>query len=396
MYLNTNIKSECYGCSACEQICSHNAISMKQDSDGFYYPEVNIDKCTNCGLCERVCPYNTDTDLSPIPQVYAAYAKKENERIGSSSGALFYILAKTVIAEGGIVYGAIMDVDCQVYHRPAESLEELQSLRGSKYVQSKLNDTFRSIRNHLRNGRIVYFVGTGCQVAGLRSFLLKKYDNLITSDLVCHGVPPQKLFDEHIRYLEKKYNGKVVEYAFRDNLKWGGCEIVDIKKHNSNTKRFRLPSYDLSPYLYSFMNAMTCRDSCYECAFAKIPRCGDITLADFWGAKDYYPQIDASRGISLVLLNSTLGTKWFDKIRDQIFCIESTIEIAAAQNKNLVQHTNKPDIRNHIFSDIQKYGYECIAHTVFKAKGYVIKKLTYKLIESIGRENYQKIRNFFK
>lgn len=396
MYLNTNIKSECYGCSACEQICSHNAISMKQDSDGFYYPEVNIDKCTNCGLCERVCPYNTDTDLSPLPQVYAAYAKKENERIGSSSGALFYLLAKKVIAEGGVVYGAIMDEDCQVYHRPAESLKELNSLRGSKYVQSKLNDTYRAVRKHLKNGRIVYFVGTGCQVAGLRSFLLKKYDNLITSDLVCHGVPPQKLFDEHIHYLEKKYNGKVIEYYFRDNSRWGVNEIVNIKKYNSRIEKIRLSSYGLSPYLYSFMNAMTYRDSCYECKYAKIPRCGDITLADFWGAKDYYPQIDATRGVSLVLLNSALGTKWFDKIRDQIFCIESTIEIAAAQNKNLVQHTDKPNIRNHIFSDIQTYGYKHIAQTEFKVKGYVIKKLAYKLIEYIGRENYQKIRNLFK
>ena len=395
MYLNSNVKSECYGCTACEQICSHGAITMRQDIDGFYFPVVNLDSCINCGFCEKVCPYDTDINLASQPHIYAAYAKSTNERIGSSSGALFYIIAKAVIAEDGIAYGAVMDENCQVNHQSAESIEELNRLRGSKYVQSKLNDTYRDIRTHLKNGRKVYFVGTGCQVAGLRSFLLKKYDNLLTSDLVCHGVPSQKLFDEHIRYLEKVHKGKVIKYFFRDNSRWEGCEIVIVKKKNSKIKEFRLPSYELSPYLYSFMKAMTCRDSCYKCRYAKIPRCGDITLADFWGAQEFYPQIDASKGVSLILLNSEIGAMWFEKIKNQIFFMESSIEIASSQNGNLIKSTVRPEIRNRILSDIQSYGYERIAQTCFKPKGYTVKKLAYKLIDLIGRKNYQKIRQLF-
>lgn len=396
MYLITGIKSECCGCTACQQICGHNAIEMKADCDGFIFPVKDLSACVNCGLCEKVCSFISPTYKNEVLGVYAAMAKSTSDRSKSSSGALFYVIAKKVIEQRGIVYGAILDKELQVRHVVATSLDELTDLRGSKYVQSALHDTYREIRTNLRNGKLVYFTGTGCQVAGLKSYLMKDYDNLITSDLVCHGVPNQRLFDEHIKYLENKHKGKVIDYRFRDNEKWGGCESVTILYNSQNSKTFKLPTYSLSPYLYSFMNAMTFRMSCYECPFAKIPRQGDITLADYWGVRKYFPNMDPSRGVSLILANSNKGKSFIEKLKSELVIEESNINDAKKENRNLTANTCIPEIRKNIFKKIQDEGYERVAKTTFRPKNYY--KILYmsKLRDMIGMDNYLKLRKFIK
>ncbi len=397
MYLITHNEYECCGCSACEQVCGHGALEMKQNADGFIFPVKDLDKCTNCGLCERVCPYeHLDMKQKDSPAVYASYAKNVAERMKSTSGALFYVIAKYVLEQGGIIYGATLDENMQVHHISAESTEQLQLLRGSKYVQSKLNDTYREIRKHLRAGRMVYFTGVGCQVAGLKSFLMKDYPTLLTSDIVCHGTPSQKLFDEHIAYLEKQHNGKVVDYKFRDNASWGGCETVTVITDSKTRKTYRLPSYDLSPYLYSFMHAMTFRLSCYGCPFASVPRQGDITLADFWGARELFKELDASHGVSLILVNSPKGKELLGRILPELDLVESDVEAAAAKNGNLVTHSVMPEIRNNIFDDIRQYGYTRVAKTTFRPSNYIKLRLLYRFIDIVGKDNYIKIRNLFR
>jgi len=370
---------------------------MEPDKDGFIFPVKDTEKCTNCGLCEKVCPYNHLSEKrEDAPTVYAAYSKSIDERRKSSSGALFYIIAKYVIEQGGIVYGATLDDRMQVHHISAETLEQLQLLRGSKYVQSKLNDTYREIRKHLRAGRMVYFTGVGCQVAGLKSFLMKDYPNLLTNDLVCHGTPNQKLFDEHISYLEKKHSGKVVDYQFRDNSLWGGCESVTIATDSQTRKTYRLPSYSLSPYLYSFMHAMTYRMSCYECPFASVPRQGDITLADFWGVSKHVNGLDTTSGVSLILVNSTKGKELLGKIESDLVTVESDIEAASAENHNLIAHTKMPEIRQHVFEDIRKRGYAQVAKTIFRPANYSKLRILYKLIDIIGIDSYNRLRKIFR
>lgn len=396
MYLNTGNKAECCGCTACQQICGHNAIEMKADSDGFVFPVKDNSACVNCGLCEKVCSFATPVYNNETLGVYAAMAKNPHERSKSSSGALFYVIAKKVIQQGGIVYGAILDKNLQVRHAPASSIEELSLLRGSKYVQSALHETYREIRTNLRNGRLVYFTGTSCQVAGLKSFLMKDYDNLITSDLVCHGVPNQKLFNEHISYLEHKHKGKVVDYQFRDNTKWGGCETVTIAKDSTRPRTFRLPTYNLSPYLYSFMYGITSRMSCYECPFAKIPRQGDITLADYWGVQKYFPNLDISRGVSLILANNNKGISFLDKLKTELIFEESNINDASKENRNLTTNTSMPEIRNTIFKKIQDEGYEKVAKTIFRPKNYYKILLMAKLRGIVGMDNYLKLRKLIK
>ena len=309
MYFKTLDKAECCGCTACFAACPKRCITMRSDEEGFLYPEIDKEACIECGLCERVCPFDRPTYANTsAPQVYASYVKDENQQVQSSSGGLFYAVSRWVIGQGGIVYGAAFDELFRLRHTGAETLEELRPLRGSKYLQSDLRDTFREIRAHLKAGRWVYFTGTGCQVAGLKAFLQREHATLVTSDLVCHGTPSQQLFDWHLDYLRQKEKGEITFYSFRDIGGWGVCETynyVSQTRHKSGVRR--LYSYNLSPYLYQFIRAFGYRYSCYHCPFARIPRQGDITLADYWGVKRYFPNMDTDKGVSLVLLNSPQG-----------------------------------------------------------------------------------------
>ena len=394
MYFKTLAKSECCACTACDQACPVDAISFTKDEEGFLYPSINKDKCLDCGLCERVCPVehpnysNTET-----PEVYAAMVKEVEQRKKSSSGGMFYAIASWILNQGGKVYGATMDENHQVKHIGVDNFEDLNLLRGSKYVQSDLQQVFADIKKELKAGRWCYFVGTGCQVAGLKSFLRKDYDTLLTSDLVCHGVPSQWLFNQHIKYLEEKYKGKVYDYQFRNNEGWGGCEIFYITNHNGKTRRYKLPSYDLSPYLYSFMCGMTSRYSCYECPFARIPRQGDITLADYWGVKEFFPEMDDSKGVSMILVNSSNGQKvWNDVKVDNIF-ERSCKEAAAKCNGNLIEPTSMPIIRTKVYKEIVSRGYVDIASNEFRCSNYIKTKVKQYVLHSFMRPAIIRIKS---
>lgn len=371
MYFKTLSKYECCACTACEHACPVQAILFVKDNEGFMYPSIDKDKCINCGLCERVCPIehpnygNTDS-----PSVYAAMVKDIQQRKMSSSGGMFYAIANWIIQHRGKVYGATMDAKHQVMHIGVDNLVDLNKLRGSKYVQSDLQHVFLDIKQQLQKGRWCYFVGTGCQVAGLKSFLRKSYDTLLTSDLVCHGVPSQWLFNQHIQYLEKKYDGKLSDYHFRNNESWGGCEIFNITKKNGEVKRMKFPSYNLSPYLYSFMYGMTSRYSCYNCPFACIPRQGDITLADYWGVKEFFPDIDSSRGVSLVLVNTEMGEKTLSCIAGNCEIRTTTLKNGSKFNGNILTKPIKHEHRERVYKEVVEKGYEQVAKTFFRNPQY--------------------------
>ena len=386
MYFNSNIKEECCGCTACKNVCPVSAIDMQEDIEGFKYPTINQDLCINCKLCEKVCPFEhiqKNDDRRAI--VLAAMLKDEQQRQRSTSGGAFYAIAENVIKNGGKVYGAAFNEQLILNHIGVETLSDLELLRGSKYLQSDLKDIFKDVKENLNKGRICYFVGTGCQIAGLKAFLRKDYSNLITSDIVCHGVPSQKLFNYHLSYLGKRYHSSVVNYQFRDNKAWGVCEIATLK----NGKIKKLPSYNLSPYLYSFMYGMTYRHSCYNCHYAKVPRIGDITLADFWGVEHCDFAIDVTHGVSLIMLNTLKGIKFWDSIKETLEYHESDILKASSYNKNVVQPSNKPETRDEIYQIIEAKGYEYVVKKYFrhpkfhylKLRSYLVplKKMTKKL-----------------
>ena len=364
MFFKTNNKSECCACTACVNSCPKSCIKMIQDEEGFAYPEIDKNSCVNCHLCEKVCPVeHPDYSNNDKPDVYAVLLKDVEERKKSSSGGAFFAIATFVLNNNGVVIGATMDEMHQVRHIMVESLDELFRLRGSKYVQSELGFIFAQVKDVLTKDKWCYFVGTGCQVAGLKAYLKKDYPKLITSDIVCHGVPSQALFDKHIKYLEDRYHDKVVNYYFRDNESWGGCEICEFK----NRKPLKNPSYELSPFLYSFMYGMTFRQSCYNCKFACVPRQGDITLADYWGVKEFFPDIDESHGVSLVLVNTQLGKTVWEIIKNAFEYYSSSISDGAKYNGNLVKVASKPAIRDDIYKQIEVLGYHRIAESTFKS-----------------------------
>lgn len=387
---NGDVK-DCCGCGACLNICPKNCISMQCNDEGFLSPVKNISLCIDCGLCEKVCPFsdNYTYQTSDDPVVLAAY--DDENRIGSSSGGIFYTLAKYIIEERkGWVFGAAFEEKFQLRHVGVNTMEDLQKLRGSKYLQSDMGSVYKQIRVLLADGTFVLFVGTPCQVAGLRAFLRNKdFDNLLTADLVCHGVPPQTLFDKHVEYLEKKHRATLVSYQFRKPDGWGGCEIADFA---NPIKRMSLPTYSLSPYLYSFMQAYTYRESCYECKFSQIPRQGDITLADYWGANKFFEGIDISKGVSLVLLNTRKGKTLFNEIKVKCVVYESNLSDASSYNANLITKTKRPAIRDKVFVLISEKGYNKVAKTLFRIKNYSMLKLKLWLhsFSSFNKHNLKK------
>ncbi|MBQ9439910.1 MAG: Coenzyme F420 hydrogenase/dehydrogenase, beta subunit C-terminal domain [Paludibacteraceae bacterium] len=370
-------KHACCGCGACISVCPVNCISMKADAEGFLYPKIETDSCINCNTCRAVCPMPSAVSTSSQPQhIYACQLKASEERKRSSSGGIFYAIAKWIIQNSGIVYGAAFDNKLKLRHTTATTLEELEALRGSKYIQSEISDvTFKEIKAHLQAQRWCYFVGTGCQVAALKSFISKdkQHPYLITSDIICHGVPSQWLFDTHIRHLEKQRGSKVTQYQFRDNSQWGGAEIVDYE----NGERSTLPSYSLSPYLYAFMNGFVSRESCYECPFATQHRVSDITLGDFWGGAKLFKTLDATTGISFCAVNTEQGANMWQNIVKDIDYVETDILAAIPNNSNLVRPTPRPIIRDSIFETIRTKGYDYTAKTAFKPQNYMKLRIIY-------------------
>lgn len=368
MYFETFEKKDCSGCTACLSVCPKHSITMYSDEEGFLYPVINKATCIDCGLCKQVCPFDKPiyTNFTE-PQVYAAYVKEKAQRMQSTSGGIFYVVAKMIIERGGIVYGAAFDKHFKLRHIGIDSLSELSQLRGSKYLQSDLNCVFCEIREWLKNGRWVYFVGVGCQVAGLKSFLRKDYKTLVTSDLVCHGVPSQQMFDWHLDYLSQKEQGKIISYSFRDMKGWGVCETYEYVSQTRGKGTRKLWSYALSPYLYSFMLAYNYRYSCYNCKFARIPRQGDITLADYWGVSLYFPDMDLDNGVSLVLVNSNMGITIWNEIRENLIYRCSCVEDASKENANLIGVTRMPEMRKSCYELIRKKGYRSVAEKEFHA-----------------------------
>lgn len=376
MYLISGNKEECCACSACQQVCHVGAIQMVKDEEGFFFPSKNSAICVNCGKCEKVCAFTGNQALKSPLNIYAGYLKDIEQRTRSSSGGLFYAIASDIINRGGTVVGATLTPDMQVCHKIVTSLTDLELLRGSKYVQSAMGDSFRIIKQLLKDGVLVYFVGTGCQVDGLKSYLGQDFENLLTSDLICHGVPSQDIFDNHIKYLEEKYKGKVVSYEFRDNHAWSVCEsviTVDSKKHEKHVSL----TYNLSPFLYSFMQSLTFRLSCYKCPYAQPQRTGDITLADFWGAKQLFPSLTSDYGVSMAIVNTSKGLETLERIKSKIDLCDSNLRDAIANNANLSNPTKKPPLRDYIFQILENKGYKYVAKRYFRPNLYLLRKLKF-------------------
>ena len=309
-------------------------------------------------MCIKTCPANKDLDVtSSYPQQpYLAWINDDEVRLDSSSGGIFTALARYVISQGGVVCGAAYDDDMTVRHRIVDNENDLIHLRGSKYVQSITEGIFSDIKVYLNKGVMVYFVGTPCQVAGLKSFLKKKYDNLLTSDLICHGVPSGNLFKEQIKYFERKEGKKIVDVKFRAKKRFGQGYDIQIITNTGANKFF---CAELVPYFNGFWKNITLRESCYKCQYASLHREGDITLADFWLVKKCFPDVRTSKGTSLVFVNSIIGENIFMKLANSgdVYIREATIEQALLGQGQLKSPVPRPIERDGYkrYLDFEKY-----------------------------------------
>ena len=358
MFFNglTPSEDKCCGCEGCVNICPKAAISMNVNEDGFLIPQVNPDLCIECGLCEKVCPMqHVDHAVScEVGVVYAAVSKKTKELAESSSGGVFSLVADFVLTQGGVICGAAFDENLHLNHIIVTNGEVLSRLRGSKYLQSRIGEVYKAIREILKSGKLVYFVGTGCQVAGLRLFLRKEYENLITSDILCHGVPPQCVFSEMIREVEKKYGGKVKTYSFRDKSVWGWSCSSSSKIEIKGRIKYLGNEPLQQAYFNAFIKGDNYRGSCYVCPYARSQRAGDITLGDYWGAEKYIPLKDIRKGVSAIIVNTPKGQRILDIIKEDLILYETALENVKVINKTLEGPTPRPAARDDFFNKFRQ------------------------------------------
>lgn len=339
------IGADCCGCGACEQLCPKNCITLKYDGEGFLYPHIDESLCVECGLCLNRCPISSEAERGKNASVYAAKYSCADSVFKSTSGGIFIPLALNILEQDGAVFGCAYDENLVAKHILVENKGELYKLQSSKYVQSDTRGVYSSVKKELDSGRKVLFSGTGCQVAGLKTFLNKDYGNLFTADIVCHGVPSPKLFEKYTEYMGKKLGGKLTEYNFRSKEKRGW----DLYYKAANGKKSKSDYGFFDPYYNAFLVGKTYRESCYNCKFANAERCGDITLADYWGIEKMHPEFSVDNGVSLVLINSEKGRALWESISDSVNYIPSTIEKAAVMNKNLSAPSARPDCRDTIY-----------------------------------------------
>lgn len=369
-------KEDCCGCSACVHICPKHSISFKEDSEGFLYPHVDLKTCVDCGLCEKVCPVLNQNDERLPLQTFAAKHRDDEVRMKSSSGGVFTLLAEQIIDAGGVVFGARFNDKWEVIHDFTDTKEGLAPFRGSKYVQSNIGESYKQVADFLKEGRKVLFTGTPCQVAGLKKYLRKDYDNLLTVDFICHGVPSpmvwRKYLDEEIfrSAIENfsKLSPVLTSVNFRDKSTGWKKYSVAFKFSNIAADEGRntvLSSiFTENTYIKAFLSNLSLRPSCYSCP-AKSGKSGsNITIGDFWGLENVIPGLDDDKGTSLICLNNDniLNT---DVIRDK-----KRVDFYSSikENSCIYNSVNKPINRKYFFYCLARYNIKTSLHKAISAR----------------------------
>ena len=376
----------CTGCGACVQRCPKQCISWATKEFDFRYPRVDEATCINCGLCEKVCPIDKELKVPTAQKAYAAVHKDSSVLEKSTSGGAFTALADTIFSQGGVVYGAAMLNDMQVKHIRTENRTAFAELRSSKYLQSDTGTTYQMVEQDLKQGKVVLYSGTPCQIDGLKCFLRKEYENLYTADIVCHGVGSQAYFDRYMEFAKERY-GKIKALRFRSKeyAGWSCGGVVVVGTSNSEKK---IPYRDFDNYYYSyFLSGDIYRKCCYSCKYANTKRVGDFSLGDYWGVEALNLPLQTENGCSLLLVNNERAKKLLETVVD-LDKVETTIEQAAHCNKQLNEPSRLPESRQKRIEEyvsmngqqIQKMYLKTHRKTVVKGKMKALMPYKLKLL----------------
>lgn len=394
-------KRSCCGCAACAQRCPKHCITMREDEEGFLYPDVDKEACIGCGLCERVCPELHEGEARTPLGTYAAVNPDESVRMQSSSGGVFTALAEKTIDEGGVVFGVGFDQHWTARHLYAETRDQLAALRGSKYVQSAVGDSYRQAEAFLKSGRKVLFSGTPCQIAGLRRYLQREYDHLLTVDFVCHGTPSPGVFRLYLketiesiaRQGDKKFSFAssriphiptadvvaakagfaISDIRFRDKRegwkKYSFALSLSKARAAGEQNTVSLSSiYTDNPFMQVFLADYSLRPSCYACPAKSLKSGSDLTLGDFWGIEHIAPSLDDDKGVSLLMVNTDKGAQWMGQIA--LHRHEEAYTAALSYNLSICQSVACPPKRKFFFALLQRVGFHrawtgTVGHALF-------------------------------
>ena len=363
-------KKDCTGCRACEQICPVKAISMKEDDEGFITPKVDEERCIKCGLCKKTCGqidrfYNKN---NLEERKFLGVRPKEKEIAkNSTSGGIAYLISKMVIEENGIVFGSAYDENLMPYQKYVKDKKELQQLRGSKYVTSDTKKTFSQVKEFLEEGKKILYIGVPCQIGGLKKFLKKDYENLYTIDIICHGVPSQKIFKKYLENEEKKLREKIISYTARSKSKvaWGMGYCAEIKTKN----KIKYKKADFDPYYTAFLKGKVNRECCYECKYANLDRIGDITTIK--------------------------GEKIFNKVKNLVEYRQYNEQQVTKFNGNLKHPTTRPQNREIIYKQLDEMSFEEYSKKYLANKNklkYVLKDIMPKQIKVLYKKYFKQVK----
>lgn len=389
-------KSQCCGCWACENICPKKCITMKEDNEGFRYPEIEESNCIDCGLCEKVCPLKQPKQYDRLPKNYVVQQKDLHILRNSTSGGFFTAISKYAISQNGVVFGAAFDKNMELIHQYSETLVGCAKFRGSKYVQSLIGNTYSEARRFLQEGRLVVFSGTPCQIAGLYGFLKgKKYNNLVTVDLVCRGTPSPLLLRKYLAYHTKVANSKVIDYRSRDKYYGYNFSTASIWFTDKNKEYHKGVESDIMLRLY-FKNICS-RPTCYNCHFKTLHRMSDFTIFDCWNATSISNKF-SDKGATNVFIHTVRGENIFELLKDDFIWSEADIKQIIKRDGVMIKNfvPVNPN-REQFFQDLNMFPIELIKKkylpdSSLKKVLSQIKPLCYK----IGIfQYYLKVKQFF-
>lgn len=378
-------KRNCTGCGACINACPRNIITMEEDNDGFVYPRIQNEECIECHLCEKSCPMLNDKatysqNIAGFPQFFAGQLKNKDDLLEVSSGGAFWAFSQTVIEAGGVVYGAVQEDVDHIYHFRAEDADGIKRIRRSKYFQSDTGFTYQQAKEDLKKGLTVLYSGTGCQIAGLKGYLSKEYENLITCDVVCHGVPSRKIWKSYRKEKEEREEKRIVDLVFRDkSAGWSHNQYKITYEDGSIEKEYSTQQLFHAGYL----KGLFYRPSCGCCRFASLPRVADVSLADYWRYEGRFRQSGSDLGVSLISVNSEKGIKLLQQSAKYLD-YDSTEKVLALNScKHLDEHPSENPDRAGFFKLFKEEGYYAAARKYILNGGNVT--LFRRIVRNIRR-----------